>query len=109
MLGDVIHADLEDMGIPLHMAGYRDLFAQVVLLAVMDALGQSRCCGEKKSVLKRRALNWINSPAVSAGSLHWYCSFIDVDAVELRRRVNLRCGLPADLREATDAVRGLAA
>ena len=104
MIGDVIHAEIDDIGIPLCLAGYRDLFAQVVLLAVMDAFGQSRVCGENKSVLKRRALNWINSPATCAGSLHWYCGFIDVDADELRRRVNLRCGLPADISAATAAL-----
>lgn len=84
--------------------GFRALFCAVVLIAVNDALGLSRVCGENKITLKRRALNWINSPDEKPGSLRWYCIWIDVDADALRESVNERCGLPRDLSAASRAL-----
>lgn len=104
MMGDTIFQDADDIGFPLEQRGFRALFAQVVFLAVQDALGESRACGESKPLLKRKALNWINSPYTSAGSFFWYCSHLDLDSDEMRARINSQCGLPRNLRAASSAL-----
>lgn len=100
-----IHADLDEFDNRQSCRhGYRALFAGVLLVAINDALGLSRCAGDNKKTLKRRALNWINSPDVGPGSCRWYCDWLDIDASALRADINQRCGLPADIYAATVAL-----
>lgn len=67
---------------------HRALLADVVLLAVKDALGISRIEGISKDLAKRRALSWINNPSAEKFSFNWYCHWIDIDADAARKRVN---------------------
>lgn len=104
MIGETIYQDADDFGLPVEQRGFRALFAEVVLLAVRDALGESRACGENKNTLKRLALNWINSPATGPASFFWYCSHLDLESSAIRAFVNARAGISAGSDDVAGAV-----
>ena len=81
---DMIRQDVSDFSIPAEQAGFRGLFAEVVLMAIRDCLR----IGTVSDLDHRRAISWVNSPSTRPGSMIWYCQWIGVEPECVRARVN---------------------